>query len=93
MKDLHHPSLIDLRAFHMEETRMILVLGYCAGGDLFDIASEHPELLKAPLIKRIFSEQVMAVKYLHEHGIVHRDVKLESRFKFSQHLEEDANKK
>lgn len=93
MKDLHHPSLIDLRAFHMEETRMILVLGYCAGGDLFDIASEHPELLKAPLIKRIFSEQVMAVKYLHEHGIVHRDVKLESRFEFSQQLEEDANKK
>lgn len=79
MKDLHHPSLIDLRAFHMEETRMILVLGYCAGGDLFDIASEHLELLQPPLVKRMFSEQVMAVKYLHEHGIVHRDVKLESR--------------
>lgn len=80
MKDLHHPSLIDLRAFHMEETRMILVLGYCAGGDLFDIASGHPKLLQAPLVKRMFAEQVMAVKYLHEHGIVHRDVKLESEF-------------
>lgn len=79
MKGLHHPSLIDLRAFNMEETRMILVLGYCAGGDLFDIASEHPELLKPALIKRMFAEQVMAVKYLHEHGIVHRDVKLESK--------------
>lgn len=78
MKDLHHPSLINLRAFHMEETRMILVLGYCAGGDLFDIASEHPELLKPQLIKRMFAEQVMAIKYLHERGIVHRDVKLES---------------
>lgn len=79
MKNLHHPSLIDLKAFAEEETRMVLVLGYCAGGDLFDIASGHSDLLTPNLMKRIFAEMVLGIKFLHDRDIVHRDIKLESR--------------
>jgi protein-serine/threonine kinase len=79
MKSIHHPSLVDLKAWSIEDTRAILVLSYCAGGDLFDLASQHRELLVPSLIRRIFSELVMALQYLHERHIVHRDVKLESR--------------
>ncbi|ROV93058.1 hypothetical protein VSDG_07330 [Cytospora chrysosperma] len=36
MQSIHHPSLVDLKAFSIEPTRAILVLSYCPGGDLFD---------------------------------------------------------
>lgn len=79
MQSIHHPSLVNLKAWSIEPTRAILVLSYCPGGDLFDIATAHRSLLKPALMRRMFAEAVGAVGYLHERRIVHRDIKLESK--------------
>ena len=87
MKSIHHPSLVHLKAVRMCEQQAFLVLGYCAGGDLFELASKKLEVLTPSLIRRIFSELVAAVRHLHSKYIVHRDIKLESMFpKRTKHI-------
>lgn len=80
MQSIHHPSLVDLKAWSIEPTRAILVLTYCPGGDLFDVATAHRSVLTPPLLRRLFAELVGAVRYLHGQKICHRDIKLESKF-------------
>lgn len=78
LKSINHPSLVQLKAFGSDAKRALLVLDYCPGGDLFDVASSGPRPMAPGLIRRIFAEMVDAVRHLHSHLIVHRDIKLES---------------
>jgi protein-serine/threonine kinase len=82
LKAIDHPSLVHLKAVNILEHRTYMVLGYCAGGDLYDLAFNRPDLLTPSFIQRIFAELVAAVRYLHSEYIVHRDIKLESEYRF-----------
>ncbi|MCJ1438411.1 hypothetical protein MMC27_007799 [Xylographa pallens] len=82
LESIDHPSLVHLKAVSVLDQRAFLVLNYSAGGDLFELASLHLDILVPSLIRRIFAELVAAVRYLHSKYIVHRDIKLESMPEF-----------
>lgn len=78
LQSMSHPCLPQLYAFEEMADRALLVLNYCAGGDLFEAASTQRELLSIFTIQRMFAELVAAVSCLHASLIAHRDIKLES---------------
>lgn len=68
------------------EHMMCIVLEYVEGGELFDFVQKMHQQLRTTenckvdekKVKKIFLQLLHAVKWLHEHNIVHRDLKLES---------------
>lgn len=55
-----------------------MIMSYCAGGDLLTAAADCNGKIEMWLIQRIFAELTLAVKYLHESHVIHRDLKLEN---------------
>lgn len=57
--------------------KMVLVMEYAAGGELYDYLSER-KVLTEHEARRIFRQIATAVFYCHKHKICHRDLKLEN---------------
>jgi len=59
------------------ESNIWIVTELCSGGELFDYLVEKGRLSETET-KFIFGQLCLAVAYLHDKGIVHRDLKLEN---------------
>ncbi|KXS17825.1 Pkinase-domain-containing protein, partial [Gonapodya prolifera JEL478] len=77
LKTAHHPHIVKLFDIIETERHVGLVMEYAAGGELFEHILQR-KMLKESEAKALFRELCGGVSYLHAHGIVHRDLKLEN---------------
>ena len=66
---------MSLTEFAQTEDSVYIVMEYMEGGRLNDIL-QLPKPLTEAQVKFIFFQILLGVEYLHEHDIVHRDLKV-----------------
>uniref|UniRef100_UPI0035902882 LOW QUALITY PROTEIN: myosin light chain kinase, smooth muscle-like n=1 Tax=Myxine glutinosa TaxID=7769 RepID=UPI0035902882 len=78
MNSLHHPKLVQCQAAFEEKSNIIMVMDLISGGELFErIIAEDFELTERECIKYM-RQIVEGVRFVHEQGIVHLDLKPEN---------------
>lgn len=77
MSSVQHPNIIHIYEVFENKDKMVLVMEYAAGGELYDYLSERKVLLEDEA-RRIFRQIATACYYCHKHKICHRDLKLEN---------------
>ncbi|CAG2055557.1 unnamed protein product, partial [Timema podura] len=77
MSSVQHPNIIHIYEVFENREKMVLVMEYAAGGELYDYLSER-KVLTEDEARRIFRQIATAVYYCHKHKICHRDLKLEN---------------
>ncbi|KAI9359146.1 kinase-like domain-containing protein [Pilaira anomala] len=87
LKFLNHEHIVQLEATMETENHLCIVLEYVQGEELFDFVQRmHTDIhregsntnIDERLIKRLALEIIQVVSWLHDHNIVHRDLKLEN---------------
>ncbi|KHN74812.1 NUAK family SNF1-like kinase 1 [Toxocara canis] len=77
MSALKHPNIIQIFEVFENRDKIILVMEYASGGELYDYVSTYGSLPE-PEARRIFRQITSAVLYCHKHKVAHRDLKLEN---------------
>ncbi|PRP76753.1 putative 5-amp-activated protein kinase [Planoprotostelium fungivorum] len=79
MSKLSHPNIVKLFETIEESTFTCLVLEYVQGKDLLDTVTDSEDgRIAEHKACEYFQQIVHAVRYLHENGVCHRDLKLEN---------------
>ncbi|XP_075970352.1 nuak family kinase 1 isoform X2 [Anticarsia gemmatalis] len=77
MSSVRHPNIVHIYEVFENSEKMILVMEYCSGGELYDYLSQK-KVLQEDEARRLFRQIATAVYYCHIHKICHRDLKLEN---------------
>ncbi|XP_071529014.1 maternal embryonic leucine zipper kinase-like [Panulirus ornatus] len=77
MKQLSHQHVCKLYQVLETDSKLIMVLEYCPGGELFDYIVER-DRLEEDEARMFFRQITSAVAYVHNMGYAHRDLKPEN---------------
>ncbi|CAF2151541.1 unnamed protein product [Rotaria magnacalcarata] len=77
MTSLNHPYIIKIKEVYESREKIILVMEYANGGELYDYLNRMKRIPESQA-RAIFRQIVSAVHFLHKNQIVHRDLKLEN---------------
>ncbi|KAG9332683.1 hypothetical protein JZ751_014781 [Albula glossodonta] len=82
LSQLRHPNIVTYReSWEGEDCQLYIVMGFCEGGDLYHrLRQQKGELLSERQVVEWFVQIAMALQYLHEKHILHRDLKTQNIF-------------
>ncbi|KAM4654513.1 serine/threonine-protein kinase Nek4 isoform 4-T6 [Amazona ochrocephala] len=82
LSQLKHPNIVTYReSWQGEDGLLYIVMGFCEGGDLYHKLKEQKgQLLPESQVVEWFVQIAMALQYLHEKHILHRDLKTQNVF-------------
>ena len=76
LSEIEHPFIVRLHSAFQTKNHLYLVLDFCAGGDLSLHVRHAPDgRLAEPAARFVAAEVLLALEHLHEHGVLHRDIK------------------
>ena len=82
LKKIKHPNIVKLYDLKSDKEYIYIVMEYCSGGSLSDLLNNYKKQYGKPFsedIVRFFMKQILlGVECLHDHGIIHRDLKLDN---------------
>lgn len=82
LSQLRHPNIVTYReSWEGDDYQLYIVMGFCEGGDLYHrLKQQKGELLPERQVVEWFVQIAMALQYLHEKHILHRDLKTQNIF-------------
>ncbi|KAM6980852.1 serine/threonine-protein kinase Nek4 [Aplochiton taeniatus] len=82
LSQLRHPNIVTYReSWEGDDFQLYIVMGFCEGGDLYHrLKQQKGELLPERQVVEWFVQIAMALQYLHEKHILHRDLKTQNIF-------------
>ncbi|NXW63982.1 NEK4 kinase, partial [Eurystomus gularis] len=82
LSQLKHPNIVTYReSWQGDDGLLYIVMGFCEGGDLYHNLKERKgKLLSENQVVEWFVQIAMALQYLHEKHILHRDLKTQNVF-------------
>ncbi|XP_075952243.1 serine/threonine-protein kinase Nek4 isoform X2 [Anarhichas minor] len=82
LSQLRHPNIVTYReSWEGDDCQLYIVMGFCEAGDLYHrLKQQKGELLPERLVVEWFVQIAMALQYLHERNILHRDLKTQNIF-------------
>merc|ERR1719313_2445213 len=78
LSSLKHPYIVRYRENFLEDGWLCIAMDYCEGGDLSDRIKKMRAQRKAfpeEQVLRWFTQAILALKYIHDMKILHRDLK------------------
>ena len=77
LKQMRHPSIIQLYETFESAKHILFVIELCCGGDLLSFVRKKKKLPEN-MTKCIFKDLIDGLNYCHSKGVLHRDIKLDN---------------
>ncbi|KAG1683871.1 Serine/threonine-protein kinase Nek4 [Nymphon striatum] len=82
LASLHHPNIVSYKeSFTDPGSSIFIVMGFCEGGDMYHLIHARQGVpIGENLVIEWFIQISMALQYIHERNILHRDLKTQNIF-------------
>ena len=74
-----HPFILKLQYAFESKDYLHFVVDFCSGGELFYLLQRHQRFTEQE-VKFYFAEMLLGLEYLHDKGVLYRDLKPENVF-------------